>query len=349
MAPFHGMALLLLGIGYLLHAEPLHSERGIALFHLNDDTGKGEKSQRGPRKTYFFKDTPQKLTVAIGQAAVLLCRVKNLGNRTVSWIRKRDLHILTSMSVTYTGDARFTVVGNPETDDWNLRIDYVQPRDAGIYECQVNTEPKIYRAVALKVLDIQARITGSQELYIRKGSTISLTCIIELQDLPPSNVTWYHAGVVIDFDGPRGGVSLETEKGKRGTTSKLLITRAQLNDSGNYTCASSKVTPASVMVHVLNGEQNTGGNIGSEGEVATGGGIATRGLRWLISKFSASRSSKRGRSVMYYIAKLLPERASLIRTYICFNLHSQSAPRFPVLSLFLSLFLSIMLICLLLV
>ncbi|XP_070528498.1 roundabout homolog 1 isoform X1 [Cardiocondyla obscurior] len=258
MAPFHGMALLLLGIGYLLHAEPLHSERGIAFFHLNDDTfGKGEKSQRGTKKTYFFKDTPQKLTVAIGQAAVLLCRVKNLGNRTVSWIRKRDLHILTSMSVTYTSDARFTVVGNPETDDWNLRIDYVQPRDAGIYECQVNTEPKIYRAVALKVLDIQARITGHQELYIRKGSTISLTCIIELQDLPPSNVTWYHAGVVIDFDGPRGGVSLETEKGKSGTTSKLLITRAQLNDSGNYTCASSKVTPASVMVHVLNGEQNT--------------------------------------------------------------------------------------------
>lgn len=70
----------------------------------------------------------------------------------VSWIRKRDLHILTSMSVTYTSDARFTIDGNPETDNWNLRIDYVQPRDAGIYECQVNTEPKIYRAVTLKVL-----------------------------------------------------------------------------------------------------------------------------------------------------------------------------------------------------
>ncbi|KYN17963.1 hypothetical protein ALC57_09744 [Trachymyrmex cornetzi] len=283
-----------------------------ALFHLNDDTfGKGEKSQRGPKKTYFFKDTPQKLTVAIGQAAVLLCRVKNLGNRTglrancnylrlirgtsrvcmldqVSWIRKRDLHILTSMSVTYTSDARFTVVGNPETDDWNLRIDYVQPRDAGIYECQVNTEPKIYSAVTLKVLDIQASITPSRELFIKTGSTISLTCVIELQDLPPSNVTWYHSGAVIDFDGPsarahthththvdfdenfrksilgsnaltcvtfdRGGVSLETEKGKSGTTSKLLITRAQIEDSGNYTCASNKVTPASIMVHVLNGE-----------------------------------------------------------------------------------------------
>lgn len=52
----------------------------------------------------------------------------------------------------------------------------------------------------------------------------------------------------------RGGVSLETEKGKNGTTSKLLITRAQLDDSGNYTCVSSKVAPANVMVHVLNGE-----------------------------------------------------------------------------------------------
>ncbi|XP_050444786.1 inactive tyrosine-protein kinase 7-like isoform X1 [Cataglyphis hispanica] len=309
MVPFHGMVLLLLGIGYLLHAEPLYGERGIAFLHLNNDTfGKGEKSQRGTKKTYFFKDSPQKLTVARGQAAVLFCRIKNLGNRTVSWIRKRDLHILTSMFATYTSDARFTVVSNPETDDWNLRIDYVQPRDAGIYECQVNTEPKIYRAVTLKVLDIQAKITGPQELYIKKGSTISLTCIIELQDLPPSNVTWYHAGAVIDFDGPRGGVSLETEKGKRGTTSKLLITRAQFNDSGNYTCASSKVTPASVMVHVLNGEQN----IAAVAISVAGGwqGGREEDLRQLISKFSFSERAKRN------VAKLFPEHFAIRRIFV---------------------------------
>ncbi|XP_043802556.1 hemicentin-1-like [Apis laboriosa] len=267
MAPFHGMALILLGIGYLLHAEPPSGHRTLAVQRFDGEkTDKGERSQRGAKKTYFYKDSPQKVTAVVGQTVVLLCRVKNLGNRTVSWIRKRDLHILTSMSVTYTSDARFKIVGNPEHDDWNLRIDYVQPRDDGIYECQVNAEPKIYRAITLKVLDVQAKITGPEEVYVKKGSTISLTCIVDVQDISPSNVTWYHAGAMIDFDGPRGGVSLETEKGKNGTTSKLLITRAQHDDSGNYTCVSSKVA-ANVMVHVLNGEHPAAMQHGGTGNI----------------------------------------------------------------------------------
>ncbi|KAL2743572.1 hemicentin-2-like isoform X3 [Vespula maculifrons] len=77
-----------------------------------------------------------------------------------------------------------------------------------------------------------------------------------MQDVPPSNVTWYHAGSrlyqILTVD--RGGVSLETEKGKSFTKSMLVITRALLNDSGNYTCFSNKAAPASVVVHVLNGE-----------------------------------------------------------------------------------------------
>lgn len=41
---------------------------------------------------------------------------------------------------------------HPEpSDDWDLKIDYVQPRDAGVYECQINTEPKINMAVMLNV------------------------------------------------------------------------------------------------------------------------------------------------------------------------------------------------------
>lgn len=69
----------------------------------------------------------------------------------VSWMRKRDLHILTSGIHTYTGDGRFSVRHPEHSDDWDLRIGYVQKRDAGVYECQVNTEPKISFPVMLNV------------------------------------------------------------------------------------------------------------------------------------------------------------------------------------------------------
>ena len=66
-------------------------------------------------------------------------------------MRKRDLHILTSSVYTYTGDARFSVTHPETTDEWRLKIAYVQPRDAGIYECQINTEPKLNLAFVLRV------------------------------------------------------------------------------------------------------------------------------------------------------------------------------------------------------
>lgn len=50
-----------------------------------EKTDKGERSQRGAKRTYFYKDSPQKVTAVVGQTVVLLCRVKNLGNRTVSF------------------------------------------------------------------------------------------------------------------------------------------------------------------------------------------------------------------------------------------------------------------------
>lgn len=70
-------------------------------------------------------------------------------------MRKRDLHILTSNIYTYTGDQRFSVIHPLDTDDWDLKIEYVQQRDSGIYECQVNTEPKINLAVNLDVTGIK--------------------------------------------------------------------------------------------------------------------------------------------------------------------------------------------------
>ncbi|PSN49511.1 hypothetical protein C0J52_18950 [Blattella germanica] len=72
----------------------------------------------------------------------------------VSWIRKRDLHILTAGILTYTSDARFQVIRPDKSDNWTLQIKFPQERDSGIYECQVNTEPKMSLAFRLNVIDV---------------------------------------------------------------------------------------------------------------------------------------------------------------------------------------------------
>lgn len=57
----------------------------------------------------------------------------------ISWIRRRDFHVLTSSTFTYTNDERFQVLHPEGSDDWTLQIKYVQDRDNGTYECQVIT------------------------------------------------------------------------------------------------------------------------------------------------------------------------------------------------------------------
>ncbi|KAF4529048.1 hypothetical protein B566_EDAN006069 [Ephemera danica] len=60
---------------------------------------------------------------------------KHLAKR-ISWVRRRDWHILTSGMFTYTNDERFQVLHAEGSDDWTLQIKYVQKRDNGTYECQ---------------------------------------------------------------------------------------------------------------------------------------------------------------------------------------------------------------------
>lgn len=57
----------------------------------------------------------------------------------------------------------------------------------------------------------------------------------------------------INYDSPRGGVSVITEKGDI-TVSYLLVQRARDSDSGKYTCSPSNANPKAVIVHVLNGK-----------------------------------------------------------------------------------------------
>ncbi|KAM8709719.1 hypothetical protein ACLKA7_016516 [Drosophila subpalustris] len=200
---------------------------------------------------YFDPSTPRNVTALMGKSAYLSCRVRNLANKTVSWIRHRDIHILTVGAYTYTSDQRFQATHHQDTDDWTLQIKWAQKRDAGMYECQISTQPVRSYFVRLNVVVPTATILGGPDLHVDKGSTINLTCTVKFSPEPPAYIFWYHHEEVINYDSSRGGVSVITEKGDV-TTSFLLIQNADLADSGKYSCAPSNADVASVRVHVLN-------------------------------------------------------------------------------------------------
>ncbi|CAL7945057.1 unnamed protein product [Xylocopa violacea] len=213
-----------------------------------DDAG----SQSGP---YFDVSNSKNVTTILGKTAYLNCRVKNLGNKTmtlqVSWVRHRDVHLLTLGRYTYTNDQRFRPIHNVQTDDWTLEIKYPQLRDSGYYECQVSTSPHMSHIVHLDVIEPKTEILGAPDLYINRGSTINLTCVVLLSPEPPAYIFWNHNDAIITYDPTRGGVSVVTEKGNT-TKSFLLVQEAKPSDSGRYTCNPSNAQPKSITVHVLN-------------------------------------------------------------------------------------------------
>ncbi|RZC38586.1 lachesin-like, partial [Asbolus verrucosus] len=194
----------------------------------------------------------------------------------VSWIRSRDLHILTSGPFKYSGDKRFEPVASPAGDFWGLRIRGVQLSDTGQYECQVNTDPKMSLAFNLtdgRNLDGsnskwvgQALIKGPSEVYVRDGSLVTFTCEISpLSVASPQSgahgvfmtakpkVRWLHDNKELLFEAKHPHISM---KSLYGETSQrvigiLKISKVSWRDSGQYTCLQMSVKPDSIKLFVV--------------------------------------------------------------------------------------------------
>ncbi|XP_078049215.1 defective proboscis extension response 12 [Augochlora pura] len=204
-------------------------------------------------------NTVSNVTVQLGGTAFLHCKVRNLAERTVSdaeisWIRRRDFHVLTSSLFTYTNDERFQVLHPEGSDDWTLQIKYVQERDNGTYECQVSRSTGILsHLVNLNIVIPEAFIVGSGEHHVDVGSIINLVCMIDKSPTPPQYVFWYHNNRMINFDTTRGSVTVQTDASS--TQSRLSIQHAVESDTGNYTCSASNTKPASIFVFVTEGDK----------------------------------------------------------------------------------------------
>ncbi|XP_039950150.1 uncharacterized protein LOC120767890 [Bactrocera tryoni] len=199
-----------------LASPPIHTNRMMDIEVLNgssySDTLKSlsstiedtEAAQGDANQLPIFDfGLPRNITARTGQAeAAIKCRVERLDDKSVSWIRKRDLHILTVATATYTSDKRFQVTSSKDGREWTLHVKSPQARDTGIYECQVNTEPKMSMAFQLNIIEIpadsRAIISGPADLHFKVGSAIILSCHVQqpsVRDIGP--IYWYRGEHII--------------------------------------------------------------------------------------------------------------------------------------------------------
>ncbi|CAL1685865.1 unnamed protein product [Lasius platythorax] len=227
-----------------------------------------------------FEPTAANVSAFVGHTAYLPCRVRNLGDKVVSWMRSKDLHILTSGNFSFSSDARFGAQHTPGSDAWTLRLDNARKTDSGKYECQVNTEPKIMYAVQLSVREPDkpegydephsqqtrisyestapvADIMGPQEQRVPSGSTITLRCVIlsPYQTRPIRGVQWLRDNKLLTFQAARGGINVETERGAARTVSVLTLAAVTQDDVGNYSCRPTEGRSATVTLVVEEGER----------------------------------------------------------------------------------------------
>ncbi|KAK8726395.1 hypothetical protein OTU49_010249 [Cherax quadricarinatus] len=207
---------------------------------------------------YFPSPQPMNITVHQDTVAYLPCTVAQLGDKSVSWVRQRDADILTVDRYTFVKDERLKVHITPETGTWTLVIKFVQERDAGTYECQISTEPKMSMLVHLHVIVPQVEVTGAADKYVRSGSTARLECKVSSTVQLPDYIFWYHSGErLLEYDNPRVKITVSRRGGQgseMSVTSTLVISKARSTDAGNYTCMPSNLHRATTILHVLNDE-----------------------------------------------------------------------------------------------
>ncbi|CRK98051.1 CLUMA_CG011420, isoform A [Clunio marinus] len=210
----------------------------------------------------FFEEnsTQINMTTQLGSDVYLHCRVNDLREKMVSWVRRKgdQLHLITFGASIYISDSRYSLEFK-QPNDWQLHIQYANERDEGQFECQINTSPPLILIVCLEVIVPRVDIVDERGLktsdkFYKSGSTIELKCVISKIPQPTSYVTWKHGLRMLNYDTSRGGISVKTNLNSGGAVSRLYIANANRYDSGNYTCSLGDSAKTTIAVHVLNGE-----------------------------------------------------------------------------------------------
>ncbi|KAL3866815.1 hypothetical protein ACJMK2_044078 [Sinanodonta woodiana] len=210
------------------------------------------------RHPEFNTDTPDNVTHYKGERATLQCSIRYLGTKEVIWKKQNEHHVITVGKSVFVDDQSYAIDHISHRQEWNLIIVKVQPRHAGVYECQVSTKEDLKRLIQLNVIDKPAPkkdgIAISGKEFVDKGDSIIITCNATGESRPPDDIDWFKDGTKLKPDAVRN-IYIEKYSLVHTKTlhSTLEIENSDMSDSGNYACRSSDLLITSKHVMVLNG------------------------------------------------------------------------------------------------
>ena len=88
-----------------------------------------------------------------------------------------------------------------DASTWALQIRNIQQRDAGRYECQINTEPKPKsHIVNVKVVTGHVWILPSDPVvHVGTGGQLNLDCVVDTGPVEPQFILWYRDDRIIEY------------------------------------------------------------------------------------------------------------------------------------------------------
>ncbi|TRY67431.1 hypothetical protein TCAL_05246 [Tigriopus californicus] len=255
-------------------ANPAHEWRsGNDLNKLYDSaTPNPTGSLSGP---WFDMPEHVNITASKSKTTHLVCRIKNLGNQTVSWLRHSDTHLLTTGLYTFTPERRFSAIHRSSSEDWVLEIRNVQLEDQGIYECQVSTTPVRSQLIALHVAEPVITMQGGPELHIKFGSRINISCEISNFPKPITYIVWYKDDKPL-LESDRILISLGKSKEEQSTstsTTTIPVESQSEKFSMPMDGTSSSLSSSSSKVTQILGQNPTSGTeaANNQGQGSNGG------------------------------------------------------------------------------
>ncbi|XP_045488804.1 Ig-like and fibronectin type-III domain-containing protein 2 isoform X1 [Pieris rapae] len=149
------LTIALLVLSSFAQSEDTKESVGSATASSSDDEDPGEAWMKAPAGT---------VAVRSGEDALLTCVVLGARGKPVLWRRARDSQLLTAGGVRVTRDDRINVLHDDSDeplqgpgirkggDVWALVIKSAKSSDAGLYTCELNTQPPVRSFHRLSVI-----------------------------------------------------------------------------------------------------------------------------------------------------------------------------------------------------